>query len=119
MENMPEPALRALAIDFIEGKIFSDRHIPDVDSSAVTSVFMILVLMDADTRNRYLHDCGMLYEYMSERGPLCCNGLPMFLSVRKLSTHDAKLLFQFAEEYKAMKAKFTADVPAVRTPEPP
>ena len=44
--------LKKIAVDIVEGKIFSDRHLRS--SNDIKSVFMVLHLMDKDTREQFI-----------------------------------------------------------------
>lgn len=116
MERMPEPRLRALAVDLVENKIFTDRHIAEHDRHCTGTVFMPLLFMNEQQMAAF-QDVGSIYEYYREAGPRGVNGMPIFFSMRHLCVADTALLFEFAKEYREMKAKFTSNIPAYRPPD--
>lgn len=115
MDNKPEQELRALAVDLAEDKIFTDRHLPEHERHNFSLVFMVFIFMSQEQINR-MDDLGLVYEYIDKAGPRSVNGMPIFMSACYLNKHDTALLFQFAREYKELKAKFVSDIPAVRPP---
>lgn len=48
---------------------------------------------------------GLIYEYLSEAGPLSINGGPVFMSVRMLNKDDASKVFEYYETYKEIREK--------------
>lgn len=97
--------LRQIAVDMYDGKIFSDRHLRNIDDIHI--VFMPITLgalhnMPEEERR----NIGMIYEYMSERGPRDVNGYPTFFSLKILTQEEAGKMFVHFEEYREMKDKF-------------
>lgn len=54
-------------------------------------------------REKQLESIGLIYEYMSEAGPMGLNGGPMFMSMRLLNKKDTEKMFSFYEEYKKLR----------------
>lgn len=105
--GMSEEELRKLAVDYVEGKIFTTFHFNkhDIESGDMVGlVFMPLLLGGAS----FAHDAWMLYEYYSEAGPRSINGYPIFFSMRKVIQKDAPAFRLYVKEYEEMKAKFFA-----------
>lgn len=96
--------LKKLAIDIADGKIFTDRHLRDINQ--LSMVFMILALMEENDYNSFIHEVGLIYEYMSEAGPMSINGMPIFMSVRRLSIEEAQKVDSFYKEYMSFKEGF-------------
>lgn len=48
----------------------------------------------------YISSIGLVYEYMSNAGPMSVNGLPNFFSARFLNIEDTEKMFKFYESYK-------------------
>jgi hypothetical protein len=102
-----EAELRQLAVDYYDGKVFSDRHIPEHEKHLISAVFMPLALgalseYDQETTKQI----SMLYEYIDQAGPRGINGMPIFGSVRILWADEAEKMLKYFEEYKAIKEQF-------------
>lgn len=52
-----------------------------------------------------LKSIGLVYEYLSERGPMAVNGKPTFFSLRLLNHDDTKKMFEYYEQYKEIREK--------------
>ncbi len=62
--------LKELAIDIFEGKVFTDRHIPEEEERGLLMVFMPLALgAGKDWTEDDYKSIGMFYEYMDQAGP--------------------------------------------------
>lgn len=77
--------LTQLAIDIESGKVFTDWHCRDVED--IRTVFM--PLMFGTLKGYDLGSIGMIYEYMSEAGPMAVNNMPTFFSMRMLNKQDS------------------------------
>lgn len=105
--GMSEEELRKLAVDYVEGKIFTTFHFHEAEmdrGEMVGLVFMPLLLGGVG----FAKDAWMLYEYYSEAGPRSINGYPIFFSMRKVIHKDAEAFKLYVKEYQEMKAKFFA-----------
>jgi hypothetical protein len=56
-------------------------------------------------KENYLTSIGLIYEFLSEAGPMGLNGGPMFMSLRLLNKEDAEKMFSFYETYKELREK--------------
>lgn len=54
-----------------------------------------------------LNSIGLVYEYLSEAGPMAVNGKPTFFSLRLLNKVDTEKMFEYYEQYKSIRE--TAD----------
>jgi hypothetical protein len=57
--------------------------------------------------DKWYSDIGIVYEYLSEAGPMAINGKPTFLSMKLMNKEDSKKLWEFYEQYKEIRE--TAD----------
>lgn len=107
-KKLTDNELKSIAVDFCEGKIYSDRHIPPEGSDcAIMMVFMPLALGAGKEWSK--EDCeqiGMIYEYVSEAGPRSIDSMPSFFSFRMLSKEQMTKFIGFCEDYKRMKDGF-------------
>lgn len=94
--------LKQFAIDLFDGKIFTDRHLPD--GLAAHMVFMPLVFTEISQAE--IEQVGLVFEYFSEAGPRSVNGCPIFFSMRFLNREQLDKLVGFYDKYKALKEEF-------------
>ena len=108
MKDYSDAELKQLAMDIVDGKVFTDKHIPDNQQHMLTRVFIPLMLGGLEQINQdgLLDNVGMIYEYYSEAGPRGINGMPIFMSFRYLTVADAKRTFEFYDDYLKLKASF-------------
>ena len=81
--------LRKIAMDFVEGKIFTDRQISSEDM--IPTVFMPLGLMDEEQMADLISaKPRLIYEYLDSIGPMGMgiNGHPIFFSARFLNEEE-------------------------------
>ena len=52
-----------------------------------------------------LKSIGLVYEYLSEAGPMSVNGKPTFFSCRLLNIEDTKKMFEYYNQYKEIREK--------------
>lgn len=102
--------LKQLAIDLAEGKVFSSSWIfenlpDDQHPNTMRMVFMPLGLMEREDAKEFLEDCGMIYEHLHKAGPRSVNGLPMFMSMNKLTRKETNQLKVYFKKYLEMKEK--------------
>lgn len=84
--------LKQLAVDIVDGKVWTDRH--GADSFLIAK----LAGLPAGT--------WMIYEYLTQAGPLAVNGCPTFLSCRIVWKEESEKLIKYFDEYKALKDSF-------------
>jgi hypothetical protein len=121
--GLSEEALRKLAQEIVEGKVFTDRDMRKADQMGGTMlgmIFMPVLLMQSP--GVYLADAGLLYEYWDQAGPRSINGYPIFFSVRKVIKKDMPALEHYVKTFwelkKELEKKFhDAPIPPV-LPEP-
>jgi hypothetical protein len=87
--RMTEDELRAFVLGVLDGRIFTNHHIPK--ASDLPMVFMPLI---CDPFSRYNPDSlkiiGCLYEHYDQALPRSINGFPCFASFRILHLEDWK-----------------------------
>jgi len=105
LDNRSEADLRQLAVDYVEGKIFTSAHVQGHNESVLLSIFIVLLL---GVPAAWVQNAGLLFEYMDKRGPVTCNGWPTFFSVQKITNHDMNAFNVYVAEYREMKKKFFA-----------
>ena len=108
---MEEKELRQLAIDIAENKVFGTFHMNKCEIANMSSVFMPLVFMTDEQREKMSKDKVVhLYEYYSEAGPRSVNGMPCFMSVRNIVNKDWKKIVKFIAEYNRKKTTFLNEI---------
>ena len=101
-----EVDLKKIAMDIVDGHIFTDRSVDAGDGNILASIFMPIALgAFAEESKEYLEQIGMIYEYMSEAGPRSINSYPMFMSFAMLSKPQTKQVADFASAYIDMKSE--------------
>lgn len=53
--------------------------------------------------NEYVPSIGLVYEYMTQAGPMSVNGGPVFMSMRLLNKVDTEKMFEYYEKYKTLR----------------
>lgn len=104
--------LKQLSMDLANGKIFTNRHLPEHDKTSLGMIFMPLVLgafKDRDEED--IKDIGLIYEYYDKAGPRSINGYPSFFSFGFLDTNDCNRMHAYYTEYIALKDKFQRSSP--------
>jgi hypothetical protein len=56
-------------------------------------------------QEQYLPTIGLVYEYISQAGPMCVNGGPVFMSLRLLNKDDSAKMFDYYNQYKEAREK--------------
>ena len=107
IKNLEDKELRALAEDIYSGRVFTSAHVAH-ENQDVSMCFPILVMLN-EGQLEEVKGAGLIYEYTEKAGPRSISGLPMFLSMRMLNKKDAKLVWDYYDEIKAMMSKFKKD----------
>lgn len=96
--SQPKDKLIQIAKDIHGNLIFTDRHCHPKD---IMSTFMIFALMDP--KKMYIPDSiGMIYEYMSQAGPMSVNGNPTFFSARLINKEDTVFIWNKVKQIEQM-----------------
>lgn len=96
LPSMKPEELKKLAVDYKEGRIFTNRHLSRPEE--IGMVFMCLPLMGKDDILKLKQaDPGLVYEYVNARMPRSVNGYPMFISARFLSQNDTRKFLKIVE----------------------
>jgi hypothetical protein len=75
-----EERLRRFVLDYCDGRIFTDRQCATLNE--VRMCFMPLALAEPGQLPK---DIALVYEHISQAGPMAINGLPIFFSMRFLT----------------------------------
>lgn len=108
-KSKTDDELRQLARDMYEGRIFTDRHVANIQD--IKMVFLPLALMDTDQWETLIaDDIELIYEELSKFGPLSCNGMPWFMSFQVLNKADFDKVKGYFNQYKNLQEKFSGVV---------
>lgn len=96
--------LKDIAKDLVDGKIFSDRHIPEYDRHLTSMIFMVLALGGSKFASSMIDQkITFVYEYLNETNPRAINGYPTFFTLRMLNDKDTEKMFKYYDKIKEMK----------------
>lgn len=100
-----EEELKQIAIDLVEGKIFSILNLRSPND--VTMVFLPIALgAFNECTKEQIEDIGLIYEYLDKAGPRAINGYPSFMSFQYLPRDLSMRVLELSEKYKKLKATF-------------
>ena len=101
--NKTDADLRQLALDLVDGRVFTDRQA----ERELSMVFMPLALGAlVEWTKEEIMEIGLIYEYLSEAGPRSVNGLPNFFSMKMVNRHDLEPLQKYVNELVDSRKKF-------------
>ena len=60
----------------------------------------------AEFTEEQTEDIGLIFEYITEAGPMAINGFPMFFSLQYLTRKETEEMFQMYENYKKIQEEF-------------
>lgn len=97
--------LRQIALDWVGGSIFSDRHIMDGDKpEMIRSVFMPLFFADEEFLKTMRDDnVAMFYEHMDNAGNRSINGYPVFMQMKTLTADEVDRLAVYIDQLNGFK----------------
>lgn len=98
-----EEDLRKLAIDYVEGRIYTSLQIQT--PWELRAVFMPLVFLTVDQLQQ-IEGAGLFFEYLSEAAPGSINGKPIFMSMNMLSKEDAERFADLVNRYLDYRKAF-------------
>lgn len=91
--------MKQLAIDWLGGRIFTDRHCQRPED--IPLAFMPLALMKpSDMKQLQAANLGLLYEYFDKAGPRSINGMPIFMSMSMLTQDDTNEVLRLVRALK-------------------
>lgn len=93
-----EEALRQLAIDYVEGRIYTSLQIQ-------TPWELRAVFLTVDQLQQ-IEGAGLFFEYLSEAAPGSINGKPIFMSMNMLSKEDAERFADLVNRYLDYRKAF-------------
>lgn len=106
---MDRPDLKQIAIDIVEGKIFTHLQ---CNGNDIMMTFMIMVFISDEQRKNIIDtNPALIYEYLDQAGPMGCNGMPIFMSMRYMPMEDWLICREHIQEYVEMKEKFLSVKP--------
>jgi hypothetical protein len=105
--SLPDETLKQIAMDFVDNKIFSTAQMDASDF--VVGIFVPLALFQ--NASGWLQDAALVFEYYAKAGPICINGMPTFLSCRKIVLHDWPSFQHYVREYSKLKEQFKVSKP--------
>lgn len=100
--------LRQLAVDIIDGKVFTSDMIRETDlSRSLTFVFFPLLFLEQKDKDELIADNAVVfYEYYDKAGLRGMNGYPIFMSFAYLTRDESNRCNVFFEEYLKIKETF-------------
>lgn len=64
---------------------------------------VVLYELEKKDYDKYLESIGLIYEYISQSGPICVNGCPTFMSIRFLNKDDTERMFEYYNKYDELR----------------
>ena len=102
--RMPKSDLAKFVQDFVDGKLITDRHVPQ---DLIGQIFMPLIFgcfeeySDAEKKN-----LGIVYEYYDKAGPMGINGYPMFMSLHIMHKDDWAIAASAIKKEEARRKEY-------------
>lgn len=97
LKSKPMELLRKVAIDWVDGKIFTN-----LDYGSNNMGFMTIMLGGLGGKYN-VATIGLVYEYLDKAGHISVNGMPQFFSHRMLNRRDARKVLDMAKKYVKRK----------------
>ena len=93
--------LKIIARDIHYGKIFTLWHIREEQLNPMLgSIFLPIALgLFSNKSKEEINDVGLVYEYLSEAGPICVDGYPSFFSVRLLTIAETEKVKEYLKKF--------------------
>jgi len=93
--------LKQLAKDMLADKIFTNAHIREGDDKLLGSIFMPIMLMDQEQRDKLeAENVNLLFEYYTEAGPRSINGYPSFMTMKYMTKDEWEKVYNYHEKMK-------------------
>ena len=103
-DGMSEDALKQVARDLLENRIFTSAHLREYDDPL--TCFMVICLMPHERRAALLDlNADFYYANYEDAAPRSCNGMPIFFSCKVMTRTDADKMLGM---YRKMKAAIEA-----------
>jgi len=110
--DLPDNERRSIALQMLEGAIFtslqfSEWEMKPGNSSIIGLVFMpcLFGAFEGYTQDE-LDDIGFLYEEMSKAGPRGINGYPVFTSFRVANKNDQLVIMEYYHLLRQQREQF-------------
>lgn len=109
--NRTKQELKQIAMDLLDDKIFSDRHLREGEAPTMMQmIFMPLVFMDEQQMPLFLAQRpNFIFEYTDKAGPRSVNGYPIFFSMQYLNEEESKIMFDYYDKFVETKKKLMED----------
>jgi len=109
IKKLTDDEINALAEDIYRERIFTSNHIRQEDlENLLPSIFIPLVFAGKNGIEEIQKAApGMIYEHLSEAGPISVNGYPIFFSFHLVSQEDAKKVWVKFEQIKKAVSEIT------------
>ena len=89
IKRLTDEKLKTFVNDFLSHKIFSTMHLNQNEKHMLPHIFLPIALgMLVGASEEFIKSIGIIYEYISESGPIAINGFPIFLSCRLMHKDD-------------------------------
>ena len=100
--------LKQVAIDYFEGKIFSDRQINESDMNLLPNIFFPLFGVKEDSF-KDKEQPVMIFEYLYKAGEMGINGYPHFLSCQFLIKDELDIVSEYYKVLEKQRTEFNED----------
>ena len=101
-----EQELREIALDIVEDRIFTDRHIREGDKHLITSVFPVLIFLTDEQREFLKERANLLYAYRHKAGRMATNGYPTFTEMHWLTKEHWEVVRQHVKKLQDRNKEF-------------
>lgn len=94
-----------LAVKAVAGRVIFSQQVP---AELVSSVFMPLLFMDEDARQKLMDatesgEVAEIYEHLDNAGPRGINGYPIFMSMKTISRADLDTLVEMIAKLSKLR----------------
>ena len=106
LKDLPEEQVNQLALDLVDDKIYTDRHVDNFD--LIPQIFLPIALGAlANVREEDIKRIGFCYSRIENKNmaPRTVNGHPIFWSVAFVNQGDAKKIMDKAEKIREARKK--------------
>ena len=106
--SLTSKRIKEIAVDFAEGKIFSNLHVQNQND--LSSVFMIMIFLNEEQRQELVDDdIIFMYEYFDKANPISVNGYPTFFSCHFMTKEDFYQMWVEYQKYVEIRQQFLDD----------
>lgn len=98
--------LRKIALDLKNLKLFTSLFIEKNESHLLPSIFMPILFMKNDVRQKLIDEKASLFEYYSKSTGMAINGHPTFTSFFWLPDSEVKIVLNYYKDLSNDEEKF-------------